>query len=102
MAGNKPKHVTSLTYGVVYDCILGSIYRSNKPFRCIRNLGTCESSPSDSVARQPLNLVACFRAFSCFLQNNSTTNNMQFKAVDLQYVVSVRNMQTLRMLYINH
>ena len=71
-------------------------------FRCIRNLGKCESSPSDSVARQPFNLAACFSAFSCFLQNNSTTNTMQFKALDLQYVVSVRNMKTLGTLYINH
>lgn len=75
---------------------------SNIPFSCIRNLDICESSPSDSVARQLLNLAACFPAFSCFLQNNSTTNNMQFKETDLQYVVSVRNIQTLRTLYINH
>jgi len=85
----------------VFDCILGNIYMSNMSFHCIRNLGTCVLSLSDSVARQPLNLAACFPAFSCFLQNNSTTNNIQFKALDLQYVASVRNVQTLRTLYIN-
>jgi hypothetical protein len=31
----------------------------------------CEASPSDCVARQPLNLDPCFAAFSCFLQNGS-------------------------------
>ena len=48
---------------------------SNISFLSIRNLDTCESSPSDSVAHQPnLNLAACTPPPhpDCFLQNNST------------------------------
>ena len=53
---NKPKLVASSTYiyGAVYVYWDIYIYLSNISFRCISNLGTYESSPSESLASQPL------------------------------------------------
>jgi len=39
----------------------------------------CEASPSDCVARQPINLAPYFAAFYCFLQNGPFPDFLPFR-----------------------